>query len=780
MFEGLDDIPWDELEHAYGRASVVPSLIRGMVSLDADERARAVDGFWGGPLHQGSIYTSSLAAVPFLIESLVVRHADRDQLLQMLAAIGVGWVENLAGRPRTLAHVNPGHPRDISFGRRQLDYDDQALTRDCYLAVAEGCERYLLLVADAENPDVVRSYAANLLAWFPPAAYDARPVLRELFEDPGASDTLRASAALALAHLGAPVPFDIHSSPVLDAAVRIGAALHRSPEDRRVLLGPLMQRPLPEPEDRWPWGRLSDIVERLGAATTQLLAEYEEAPSETLRTILMDRLFPPDRHPATNVRTAIRQFPDHEVSGWSSEARTFLRLLAGQPELWPAVAELLRERLGLMFDPTRDELTEALEREAPRRGPFRPERQLSESEIPGLMAALSEAGSLAACDALGSLRDVAQVPAPLVAPLLELALGADSVIASGAAWVLRRAQLQSPEADRVLQRVQQDPEANVHLADLVEALGPAHFERTIALVRDLLDGASAALAYELFPAVEAAGQEPMMRALGDPHPGVRAHACDAFQDFFRDGEVGDPRALDALLSRCEDVDENVRERAAMALEHAGAGVVPLLDPTAGRSAADLIRLLVGLRTHVEQPRAAAMVVRQLEHPDWRVRMACVDALGQGPPTTECLQGMAIALRDEHPGPRELAAAALGRYGTEAMSLAPAIVEAELPLTLALRVLARMRSFAPAERFLRILGDSALDDEVRRELHLTLHALMPDSLPLALSLLNSATDVTPVQLWALEPAAPLDHPRLSELAREASPTGAIARWLCSGG
>ena len=45
MFEGLDDIPWDELEHAYGQASDVPSLIRGMVSLDADERARAVDGF---------------------------------------------------------------------------------------------------------------------------------------------------------------------------------------------------------------------------------------------------------------------------------------------------------------------------------------------------------------------------------------------------------------------------------------------------------------------------------------------------------------------------------------------------------------------------------------------------------------------------------------------------------------------------------------------------------------------------------------------------------------
>ncbi|GHO46095.1 hypothetical protein [Ktedonospora formicarum] len=32
MLETLDSIPWSDLEHAYGEASNVPDMIRGLVS----------------------------------------------------------------------------------------------------------------------------------------------------------------------------------------------------------------------------------------------------------------------------------------------------------------------------------------------------------------------------------------------------------------------------------------------------------------------------------------------------------------------------------------------------------------------------------------------------------------------------------------------------------------------------------------------------------------------------------------------------------------------------
>lgn len=774
MFEGLDDIAWAELTHAYGEASDVPSMLRGMVSLDPDEREHAMGTFWSAPLHQGSVYTATLASVPFLIEALSVAYTNREQLLQMLGAIGVGWVESYTGQPKALADFNPGRAVEHPGRRRHFDHDERGLSRDCYLVVAEGCPQYLALLADPEQPESLRSYAANLLAWFPPPAFDARRVLRALFADGSASESLRASAALALGHLGDPVPFTRQPSPLLDASVRLAAALHGSSEDRRALLGPLHREPIPEPDPPWPWGSLGEALGRVGGETSELLDEYLASPTETLRMLVMDRLFPPERHPWMTTERPVRRIPDREVSSWSSMARRFLESLAGEPDLWPTMGEMLRDRLGLVFEPTPAELTETLEREPPRPGPRRRERQLSAEETTATIAALAEGGATQ-WDAMQSLDDVARMPDALVDPLLALALGPDHVTATKAAWLLGRADLKPADGEQVLARVMRDPQANEHLSYLVGSLGPALFDRTLDVIRYLLDGDDWRIGGRMFPTVAAAGEGQIVGALDDDHPGIRSRACFALQVHLRDGGHLEPATLESLLARRHDEDEGVRERALWALDGAGAAVLPLLE-NPDRRAAEIVDLLHGLGSEVAQPDALRMVARQLEHADWRVRVAAVDALGQGTPSPKWLEGLRVALRDPHEGPRQLAAAVAGRFGAEAAPIASAVVDAELPLPLALQTLARLGSFAAAEPLLRAVAEASPDPGLRRELHLTLHALMPAALDLALERLDADPDVTAVQLWALAPCAPIDHPRVTAMAEEPSPAGAIARWL----
>ncbi|MHB6912161.1 PBS lyase [Streptomyces sp. DB-54] len=68
MFTGIDDVDWASMGHAYGDASDVPGLLRGLASSDAAEREVALDGMYGAVHHQGDVYDSTVACIPFLFE----------------------------------------------------------------------------------------------------------------------------------------------------------------------------------------------------------------------------------------------------------------------------------------------------------------------------------------------------------------------------------------------------------------------------------------------------------------------------------------------------------------------------------------------------------------------------------------------------------------------------------------------------------------------------------------------------------------------------------------
>ncbi|MFD8725907.1 HEAT repeat domain-containing protein [Streptomyces sp. NPDC059629] len=89
MFTGIDEVDWASLRHAHGSAADVPGLLRGLASADAAEREVALDELYGSVHHQGNVYDSTLACVPFLF-ALASRTEvqDRAAVVELLVSIG--------------------------------------------------------------------------------------------------------------------------------------------------------------------------------------------------------------------------------------------------------------------------------------------------------------------------------------------------------------------------------------------------------------------------------------------------------------------------------------------------------------------------------------------------------------------------------------------------------------------------------------------------------------------------------------------------------------------
>ncbi|MEO0813449.1 MAG: hypothetical protein AAFY60_11340, partial [Myxococcota bacterium] len=99
----MSDPDWSTLSHAYGPAEDVPELLRGLLSDSHATREAALDGLWGVLHHQGDVYDSTVAAVPYLIAVVQEpRTQDRAKILEVL--------ESLARMP---GDFDPSSVRDL-------------------------------------------------------------------------------------------------------------------------------------------------------------------------------------------------------------------------------------------------------------------------------------------------------------------------------------------------------------------------------------------------------------------------------------------------------------------------------------------------------------------------------------------------------------------------------------------------------------------------------------------------------------------------------------------
>ncbi len=148
MFAGLDDVDWASMHHAYGPATDVPDLLRGLLADDAQAREMALDGLYGAVHHQGDIYDCTIACIPFLLQAVAdARVLDRGGILGLLASIGG-------------ANIDDQDDTDIAEEDESSWHWNFRLAHQAVLA---GNPTFLGLVADPD-PKVRRQTPRALLA----------------------------------------------------------------------------------------------------------------------------------------------------------------------------------------------------------------------------------------------------------------------------------------------------------------------------------------------------------------------------------------------------------------------------------------------------------------------------------------------------------------------------------------------------------------------------------------------------------------------------------------
>lgn len=195
MLRGLDGPAWGALDHAYGPADDIPEVIRAAASSSADAAEAAVDELFGSIFHQGTVYSASVAAVPFIAELAVAPKVHHRSLLVYLLG----------------AMADPAE----AYGTE---------VAEVRAAVTAEVPRLLPLLADPD-PEV-RENAAYLLAHCPDMA---EPVVADLRDRLAIEDVplVRASLLAALGHLDPTGCAGLLSAAVGDShpAVRAAAAL---------------------------------------------------------------------------------------------------------------------------------------------------------------------------------------------------------------------------------------------------------------------------------------------------------------------------------------------------------------------------------------------------------------------------------------------------------------------------------------------------------------------------------------------------------------------------
>ena len=109
--DGLDRVDWARLKHAYGPATDVPAMLRELAG--DGEASHAFDELFTSLNHQGSVYSATSAAIPFLIQ--ILEDGRRSELVHFLgsvveagnASIGLELGKKVRALSRLLASEDP-------------------------------------------------------------------------------------------------------------------------------------------------------------------------------------------------------------------------------------------------------------------------------------------------------------------------------------------------------------------------------------------------------------------------------------------------------------------------------------------------------------------------------------------------------------------------------------------------------------------------------------------------------------------------------------------------
>ncbi len=216
MFEGLDDIDWSQLLHAYGAASDVPGDIRALVSPDEKSAKDALWRLFGNIYHQGTRYTATAPAIPYLVEAaLAVDPKRAARILDLLGAIAEPAADIFLRDDLTVAafraHIAAEEASISAQARAEFEeYGTWPRVEvEVYDAVLAQIPR-LLSGLDRASAEI-RVAMLEVLGYFPAQRQVVEALATEIFTDPAAGDVLRVAAIECLSTLARSVevaPYD--------------------------------------------------------------------------------------------------------------------------------------------------------------------------------------------------------------------------------------------------------------------------------------------------------------------------------------------------------------------------------------------------------------------------------------------------------------------------------------------------------------------------------------------------------------------------------------------
>ncbi|MFF5634399.1 PBS lyase [Streptomyces sp. NPDC012825] len=609
MLTGIEEVDWASLGHAYGPADDVPELLRGLASADPAERETALDGMYGAVHHQGDVYDSTLACIPFLLELVADPGVqDRGPLVELLTSIG--GIE-LDGEEEEEMGEHPGENGEF------IPAANYAMAA---AAIAAGADVFLGLVTDPD-PEV-RLAAPCALASLHPEPARVLTLLRERL-------TVERDTEVRLALVAAVGQLALRHASLRAETVDWLGWLARAAQDPGLRLAALAQRarcaPGEIPDDVVPW--VTALLEEIRTASTagtgsgtprgaaptligqvrELLEEHAagrpapwtEELLRTLHTALDDRV--DDRialvlaqlcSPDWGQRSDAIWLCGSLIRVWRGRYEEVVRLVGDQlhdpePRLREAATSFL-ERLFELGAPAADALVARLAAAPP--GPAGGYGAVGRSGRDGALIALARAGDIRAVPLLARALEEDEVrrellyatdglgpSAATLAPALRRRLarvGLDERLYDRAAPLLHalaavRGAQALPEVLRVLRGAPANRRDRVREAALrtLAAFGPAAREAVPELRELLADGSAAvstAAARALWAAEEDAAEVlPVLERW--LRPGVPdADRCAAARVLGEIGPAAAP-AAPALRPALASRDPWVRVRAAAAL-----------------------------------------------------------------------------------------------------------------------------------------------------------------------------------------------------------------------
>eukprot|EP01063_Lacrimia_lanifica_P016124 TRINITY_DN2273_c0_g3_i1.p1 TRINITY_DN2273_c0_g3~~TRINITY_DN2273_c0_g3_i1.p1 ORF type:complete len:438 (+),score=88.68 TRINITY_DN2273_c0_g3_i1:48-1361(+) len=283
MLEGLDAVPWGSLRHAYGAAGDVPGLLQELLS---SPDVKVLQALYANIYHQGTRYSASSRAVPFLMDIVEQRTTHRAAVLVYLVDLAHGYT-----------HLDEG------FAVKMVEALEGP-ELDCFLA-AEACvPRVLRLLSDSDAG--LRIAAAFAAAWIGTRRPEAFPEIEKyahrcvLDDDDRRDEEELCGALLALGMLARAEGDDSRTDAVkkvcvpllsdCEQVVRVGAAIALAPLEWSDAVASVLKEAAKDDVDcsgvTKVWFRNMS-----GAQTAMaLIAEYGKGTPETLTDVFCESI----------------------------------------------------------------------------------------------------------------------------------------------------------------------------------------------------------------------------------------------------------------------------------------------------------------------------------------------------------------------------------------------------------------------------------------------------------------------------------------------------------